>query len=335
MKSVHVLAILLASMLVLSFAIIFLKGDVIQQMPDYKPQSILTIREVDVKPIEVTSARINVNVTAYLNHFGGKTENATMLIRAVSTETGLLGNQVTTSIPETDSEKTLSISQEILLERTGGYELKILIFDNGTIRDSGSVTVRGLGALIPESRRSGVSVSNIDFMPSSVTKGTVSLKSDIYLENKGSEASDNLKMIVKAREANSNLLADKSVTETGKIASEATVINSVALSVPDEYNYIVAVELWKGDTLINTWEKPVLLAPTKTIPKESVEKKVDIVVSDFVRKDAVPGAPAGYEGDVYKSTAAQDMTRPKSEPGFEVLLAAIALIMVIAFRRRS
>lgn len=327
MRPVNILAILLASVLIISFAIIFLRGDVIQ--PDYKPMSQLSIREVDVKPIEVTSAMINVNVTAYLNHFGGKTRNATILIRAVSSGTGLLGNQVTTQVPETESEKTLSISQEILLERTGGYELKILVFDNGTIQDSGSVTVRGLESLTPESKRSGVSVSNIDFMPVNVTKGTVSLNTDIYLENKGAQASDNLKMIVKAREANSNLLASKLVTETGIIASEATVINSVALSVPDEYNYIVAVELWKGDSLINTWEKPVLLAPTKTIPKESVEKKVDLVVSDFIRK----GGPAVPERGYEQPTTAQDMIR--KEPGFEILGAVIALILLIALRRRS
>ncbi|MBU4491460.1 MAG: hypothetical protein KKD69_03255, partial [Euryarchaeota archaeon] len=84
---------------------------------------------------------IEVNVTAYINHAGGKTNNATMLIRAISSDTGLLGMQVSAPIPETDSEKTLAVSQNLKVERNGGYELNILLFDNGSIRDSGSVNI--------------------------------------------------------------------------------------------------------------------------------------------------------------------------------------------------
>ena len=78
--------------------------------------------------------------------------------------------------------------------------------------------------------------------------------------------------------------------------NETTVVRSVQLVVPDEYNYMVVVELWRGDTMINTWEKPVLLAPTKTVPKESVEKKMNIEVSKFVR-EAGATAPAAMRQD--------------------------------------
>ena len=84
MKPGYVLTIILASVLILSFAIVLLKGDVLQSQPEIKPPSSLSIRDVDVKPIEVTSSLIEVNVTAYINHYGGKTQNATMLIRAIS-----------------------------------------------------------------------------------------------------------------------------------------------------------------------------------------------------------------------------------------------------------
>lgn len=334
MKPGYLLTIILASVLILSFAIVLLKGDVLQQEPDYKPPSYLSIRDVDVKPVEVTSAVIEVNVTAYINHGGRKTNNATMLIRAISSDTGLLGMQVSAPIPETDSEKTLAVSQNLKVERNGGYELNILLFDNGSIRDSGSVNIRGLNALTPESKRSGVILNNIDFTVSSVSAGKVSIKSDIYLENKGSEASsENLKMIVKAREAASNLLADKTGTETGVIASETTAVKSVQLVVPDEYNYMVVVELWRGDTLINSWEKPVLLAPTKTVPKESVEKKVNIEVSKFVR-ESVPVAVPEKESRYYPAaTPAPAYAAPK-EPGFEIFAGLSSLFVVFVLRRR-
>ena len=156
------------------------------------------------------------------------------------------------------------------------------------------------------------------------------MRSDAYLENRGASPSDNLNMVVKARQAESNILADKRSTETGIIASEATAVRSIQLDVPEGYNYMMVVELWKGDVMINTWEKPLMLAPTKSVPKESVEKKMNIEVSKFVREGGVsPGAvPMMTQTPSYAPT-------PKMEqPGFEVMGAIAALIIVITLRRR-
>jgi hypothetical protein len=336
MKPGYILTIILASVLILSFAMVALNKDVLQKESlQWLPPSTLSIREVDVKPVEVTSARIEVNVTAYIIHAGSKTRNATMLIRAINSDTKLLETQVFTPIPETESdiEKTLSVSTNLNVERNGGYELNILLFDNGSIRDSGTVNIQGLNAMTPESKRSGVTLNNIDFTVGGVSAGKVSIKSDIYLENKGQDVSDNLKLIVKAREATSNLIADKTNAETGTIINETTAVKTVQLVVPDEYNYMVVVELWRGETLINTWEKPVLLAPTKTVPKESVEKKMNLEVSKFVREAGSPegimaAKPAATYTD-YGNTGAM-----QKEPGFEIIAAISALMIVFMLRRR-
>ena len=124
MKPGYILTIILASVLVLSFAMVALNKDVLQkEPPQWLPPSSLTIRDVDVKPVEVTSARIEVNVTAYINHAGTKTQNATMLIRAINSDTKLLETQLSAPIPETESdiEKTLSVSTNLNVERNGGY----------------------------------------------------------------------------------------------------------------------------------------------------------------------------------------------------------------------
>ncbi len=331
MKPGNLLAILLASAVILSLAIVLVNKDALISETEFRSSPFLSIREVDVKPIDVTSAVVEVNVTAYINHAGGKTTNASMLIRAIRSDTKLLEAQVFAPITaaETEKDKALIVSQNLKVERNGGYELKILLFDNGTILDSGSVNIAGLNALVPQSKRSGITLNNIDFTVSGVSAGRVAIKSDIYLENRGSQATENLNLIVKAREAASNLLADKTTSETGVIASESTAIKNVKLEVPDEYNYMVVVELWKGDVMINTWEKPVLLAPSKTVPKETVEKKVDIEVSKFVREG---GAPEG----VPPFTGIKPTTTPTlKEPGFEALAAITALIIVLVLRRRS
>ncbi|MCX9010242.1 MAG: hypothetical protein OIN66_03870 [Candidatus Methanoperedens sp.] len=330
MKPIQMLTVLLASVLIISFAIALIKEDALAQETDYRIPSQLFIREVDVKPAEVTSATVEVNVTAYINHAGGETKNATMLLRAISSDTGLLAAQESAPIPGTDSEKTLAVSQHLKVERNGGYELKLLLFDNGSIRDSGSVNIRGLNAITPQSKRSGINLNNIDFTVSGVSAGRVTIKPDVYLENRGPEASENLKLIVKARQADSNLLADRASSETGVIASEKTAVRSVNLEVPDGYNYMVVVELWKEDVLINTWEKPVLLAPTKTVPKESAEKKVNIEVSKFVRE----GEQRGGVTPPYATQESSYAGGTPKEPGFEVLGAVMALVLVITLRRR-
>jgi hypothetical protein len=332
MKPFQLLVTIIASLLIITFLLTILNDDVLKKETVYEPASSLSIRDVDVKPVEVTSAKIRLNVTAYINHGGGKTRNASMLIRAVSSDTGLLETQVSAQIPEISATaqltKTIPFSQELTVDRNGGYELKLLIFDNGSIRDSGSVNVKGLGALTPMSKRSGIIFNNIDFTVSGTKDGNVDVRSDIYLENKGSEPSENLEMIIKAREGTSNLLADKTTSGTGVIASETTAVKSVKLTVPDSYNYLVVVELWQGNVLVNTWEKPVLLAPTKTVPTGSVEKKVNIDVSKFVREES-----GSYPPD-RPSEARAEYGEPKA-PGFGSLTAIMAIAVVLfVFRRR-
>lgn len=328
MKPFQLLVTILASMLIISVILIILNDDVITKEFVYEPDSYMSIRDVDVEPVEVTSAKIRLNVTAYINHDSGQTRNASMLIRAISSDTGLLETLVSAQIPDAPAPekiKTIPVSQELTVDRNGGYELKLLIFNNGSIKDSGSINIRGLGAMTPGSKHSGITLTGIDFTVSGTSAGNVDVVSDIYLENRGPEPSENLEMVIKAREGTSNLLADKTTSKTGVIASETTVVKTVKLTVPDNYNYLVVVELWKGNVLVNEWEKPVLLAPTKTIPKESVEKAVNIDISKFVREDTMYPPVRPEEIPYYGEPQA---------PGFGILTGIIAIASVLFFFRR-
>lgn len=333
MKPFQVLGTILASVLIISVILIIFNDDVLRKESIYESDSSFSIRDVDVKPIEVSSSTISLNVTPYINHRGGKTGNASVMIRIISSDTGLLETRVSTPIPEaaTTSEKTktITVSQDLVIDRDGEYELNILVFDNGTIKDGGSVYIDGLNTLTPISKRSGIFLNNIDFMVSGTTGGNVDVMSDIYLENRGSEASENLEMIVKAREGTSNLLADKTTSKTGVIASETTAVKTVKLNVPDNYNYLVVVELWRGNVLVKTWEKPVLLAPTKTVPTGSVEKKVNIDVSKFVSEESVPYLTEDAAMEYYDYGETETET-----PGFGGLAAMTAIAAVLFFFRR-
>lgn len=329
--------ILLVSILIISLLILVIGRDVIfipEQRP-YQPPSYLTIREVDVKPLDITDSYVDINITAYLNHAGEKTNSASMIIRAINRDAGLLVSQGYTSIPETKFDKTILVYQNLRIDRDKNYELRIFLFDNGSVQDSGAINVQGLSILTPKSKDNKIVMSNIDFIVGGVDASRVSINPDIYLTNTGPDVSNNLKLIVKAREADSNLLADKTTSETGEIKSGATIIKTVQLKVPDKYNYMVIVELWNDDILTNTWERPVLLAPTKTLPKESQEKKVNIEVSKFIREGQagvvmpVPTStpPPGYAPDM------GNVPGVKKEPGFEIMVGMIAILSVLIYRR--
>ena len=330
MRSEKVIVTLLGVIIVVSIAIVLMNSDALINEKEFKPSAYFSISEIDVKPVEVTSDLIEVNVTAFIYHGGGEAKNPLMLIRAINSNTGLHEAEVSTPIPESDSDKTVTASAKLKIQRNGNYDLRILLYDNGSIRESGSVGIKGLNALTPAAKKSGVEVNNIDFIVVGASGGKASITSDVYLENKWAAPSENMNMIVKARQAESNLLADKRSSETGVIVGEATSVKSVQLDVPEGYNYMMVVELWKGDVLVNTWEKALMLAPTKTVPKESQEKKMTLEVSKFMREGGaipVPGvtmtAPASYAAT------------PKMEPGFESIVAIAALVLVIAIRRRS
>jgi hypothetical protein len=327
----------LASILVISLLILVVGRDVIfipEQKP-YQPPSYLTIREVDVRPLDITDSYVDINITAYLNHVGSETNNASMIVRAINRDAGLLISQGSTSIPETEFDKTISVYQNLRIDRDKNYELRIFLFDNGSVQDSGTISVQGLSILTPKSKDNKIVLNNIDFIVSGVDASRVSINPDIYLENTGPEISKSLNIIVKAREADSNLLADKITSQTGEIKSEATVIKTVQLKVPDKYNYMIVVELWNDDILTNTWERPVLLAPTKTLPKESQEKKVNIEVSKFVREGQTGVAmPVPTSTPPLEYTPAMgDIPGTKKEPGFEIIIGIIAILSVLIYRR--
>ncbi len=326
--------ILLVSILIVSLLILVVGRDVIfipDQKP-YLPPSYLTIREVDVKPLDITDSFVDMDITAYLNHVGGKTNNASMIVRAINRDAGLLVSHGSTPIPETEFDRTILAHQNLRIDRDKNYELRIFLFDNGSVQDSGTINVQGLSILTPKSKDNKIVLNNIDFIVSGVDASRISINPDIYLENTGPEISKNLKLIVKAREADSNLLADKTTSETGEIKSEATVIKTVQLKVPDKYNYMVVVELWNDDILTNSWERPVLLAPTKTLPKESQEKKVNIEVSKFVREGQI-GVAMPVPTYTQPPSYAPGMGGEAKAPGFEILVGVIAISLVLIYRR--
>jgi len=292
----------------------------------YEDPSYLSIREVDVKPLTITNAKAELNITAYLSHYGGKTRNAYILTRAIATETGLLMSEVSAPIPETNGQKTVSISHVLTVDRNSNYEMRMLIFDRGTISDSGSVMIYGLSAITPESKISGIALKKVDFTATGSSNGKAQIKAEMYLENVDSGASQSFTMVIKAREYYSGLVADTASIEAGAIKQDETIVKSVELSVPEDYNYILGIDLWNGNVLLNTWEKAMPLSPTRVLPNGTTETKTGLDVSKFVREGG--GQPT------YPDPGSKDSRSAPATPGFEVIGAAAAVAVALLVGRK-
>lgn len=127
---------------------------------------------------------------------------------------------------------------------------------------------------------------------------------------------------MKAKEEDAKLLADKQRAHVESIQPDATRVSSVALSVPDQYNYVVEVLVWKNDTIVKRGEGNVRLRPGIMVKNDTQFVTKQIETSKFV----------GESGYSYASP----VPTTKS-PGFGaplVLVAIGALGLLAGIRRR-
>ncbi len=313
----NLLILILLGVGLTALLVVFLGGEDVQKTVS---EGYFNIRDVDVEPLRVTTAEVDLNITAYIDHWGGTSRDVKMITRAISTSTGLLEAEKTAALPTVEGRRTVKASQHLTLKRQGGYTIKLLLLSDGAIVEDGSFTINGLEGLEPASHKTDIQIEEIDFTVRNVTGRKITAQTNLYLTNLGSTTSEDLKLLVKAREVNSNIIGDRTWTTTGNIPPEATVIRNVSLTIPAENNYIVDVLLWKNQTLTGRWQKTLYLAPTRIIPEEAREEKIKLNVSEFTRKGGTPP---------YQEARAIPKT-----PGFQATTAAVILVMLTALLKR-
>ena len=279
-------------------------------------ESRLRVTDIDISPERVTSTEVVLNVTTYIENCGdGGSGDAKLLLKAFDSASGLLVSQTTTSAGSIDKDKTLPVSQLINVEREGGYRIDVVLFEDEKRLRLRTVQIYGIGDLDPNVYDIGLKVQEIDFLVKNVTGSRVTIGVDLYLTNEGDSTSEDLSMLVKAREVDAGLLADKVWISTGNIKRETTIIRSCDIVVPDDYNYIVEVLIWKNDTIVERGAGVVQLNPKRTIPKDEEIVSSDIRVEDFM--------PEPEERE-YMETGAKTKA-----PGFTSAMTGIAVMIAI------
>ncbi|MBP2030596.1 hypothetical protein J2755_001544 [Methanohalophilus levihalophilus] len=272
------------------------------------------VSNVDVAADKVRSSFVDLNVTSTIENRGvGASDNITLILKAYNTNTGFLEFEGEEELGILEGDSFVDDSMVITLPKRDGYDLRIRIFENGKELSGGYFQIRNLESLPADVNEIGIEIQEMDFLVKDVDSGKVTFQADVYLANEGLDKNDNYRMLLKAREMDTRLIADKVWTSTGSFAPDATIIRSVNLTVPDNYNYAVEVILWDGDTIINRGEDYVQLNPTVEIDRDTRIQSKNVDTSDFIMEEPQEELDYGeYEAP--------------GTPGFSSLLVVCSLL---------
>jgi len=278
-------------------------------------ESSLTIKGINVGAQQVSSPEVTLNVSTEIENSRGFGSGITTLnLRAFNTETGLIENERTDILDGIGWGGSHTVFQTMSLPRKGSYRLVATVFEGDKRKAQGEKTVYNLERLTPDNQKSGLSVEDIDFIVRNVSGDSVTIQSDLYISNNDIRPSGPFDIEVKAKEMDAHLVAAKQTVPVANIDPEKILVVPVRLTVPDQYNYVMEVLVWKNETIIKRVEGTVQLRPGTTIPggDQFVTKKIE--TSKFVAdQSSVSGAARPYS------------PIPSQAPGFGVSVALVAM----------
>lgn len=289
----------------------------------FEEESYYNIRDMDISADRAGTSFVDLNVTTYVEKYQGDTEkNTSLLLKVYSRESGLLEVQEEVKLGKLKKGETKAVSQSLSLPKTGGYNIRSVLFEEDTQKGSGEINVYNLDFLPADVQDIGLEISEMDFRVRKVEDKKVLIESDLYLTNEGKKTSQDLRMLVKVREMDAGLLADKVWIRTGEIKPETTVIRSVNLTMPDQYNYVVEVLIWNNDTIVRRGEDYIQLNPEIEVKDKTSTETRKIQTSEFENAGASERA------------SEEDYAGEEATPGFSLFLSAVLLCSATVLRRR-
>ena len=311
-------------LIIMSILLAFTSGSGCLRSFEEEEESYYNIRDMDISADRVGTAFVDLNVTTYVEKYHGDTEkNTSLLLKAYSRESGLLEVQQEVELGTFENGETKAVSQALSLPKTGGYEIRSVLFEEKTRKGNGEIKVYNLDALPADLEDIGLEISEMDFQVRKVENGKVLIENDIYLTNEGRKTSQDFRMLVKVRELDAGLLADKVWVGTGKIRPQTTVIRSVNLTMPDQYNYAVEVLIWNNDTIVKRGEDYIQLSPEIKIKDDTQTAVRNIETSDFESSEE----PELIPEEEYP-------VEEESTPGFGMFFSAVLMCSAVLFRSR-
>lgn len=309
--------------------IAFLGSNTIATAPGEITEGHAQIQDVDVSVKKVPGDTVDLKTITRIQHRGGLSRNLSVLVRAASLN-GILETKSTKKLDAVKGDKEVEVTNNLTVEREGGYRIDTILYKEGRRVDMESKRVDGVGNLQPNFATSTVKFHRfqthppIEYSIQNVEGNTVTLGVTSYLTNTGNRTGD-LRLILKARQSDSNIIANQKQINIGSIERGNTKTPTTTLTVPDGYNYYLDGILWNGSSIIAEQRSVANLHPTKTIDLNQTIQEIGIEVSDFeTQQQRPPPQPTSQQQE--------------SQPGFGVIITVLAitiLVVTLYFRKNE
>ncbi len=298
---------------------------------DDRPGSVSTsIQEVDLEAGEVSGGSAELVSITRLWSDSDVEEDVRLVVRATSTETGLLEDESNVSVDRLHGGRETEVRVPVVVDRMGGYELDVVLYIDDDRASERTVRVSGVGSLTPAHLESDVGfhdfygLPSTEFSVSDAAGGSVDLEVSTYLSNSG-DSSEEVEVRVKARQAESNILASEA---RGEVTVQPTTTEAVdaTLTVPDGYNYYLDAEIWSNGNVVDTHRTVANLDPTREIDVNVTERDVGLEIEDFEEDEEL----RRLREERQRLAEQRDSEPDEAQPGFGVAAALAALLAFAA-----
>ncbi|BBL68363.1 DUF7490 domain-containing protein [Methanoculleus chikugoensis] len=308
------------------------------------PAGYVTIRSVDVSipdgqpPSNVT----RVTAVPYLDAVYADVDGVDLQVVAKEAGTDIVVEETVRSIGTLVSGKTAKEEITLTLENGRGYDIWVTIWQDGRMRESGSVNVFLPDRTVATQRLaySLLTVSAIDVMTPDLDADPITLDVITEIANGGS-SSGNLMMEIRAVNLQTGITAVRESRPLGTVPGDSAT-KKVSITVPNGYDYEIRIRLVEDGAAFATSTGRITLAPPPQVILADgavldSTRSTSPVALPFPTPAPTPAKPSSAQVGQFRVQSSGAPT-PTYAPGFEAALAAAGLfgagIAVLARRRR-
>ncbi len=307
------------------------------------PAGYVTIRSVDISipdgqpPSNITS----VVVIPYLDAVYADVGSIDLQVSAKEAGTDVVVSQKVLSIDNLTAGRTEKAEIALALENGRRYDVWVTVWQDGRMRESGSVSV-----FLPDRTTAGMrlaysllTVTAIDIMTPDIDANPITLDIITDVTNSGRTSSGDLAMDIRVVNLQTGITAVRESRSLGAVAGESATKKQVRVTVPNGYDYEISIKLIEGGAVFATSTGRVTLAP----PPQVVLAGSTVLDSGKVASPvslpiptAAPTMPSSAQVGQFKVQSGGAPV-PTQAPGFMAAIAAFAFLgagAVICARRR-
>ncbi|MCD2203440.1 DUF7490 domain-containing protein [Halobacterium sp. KA-6] len=333
MRRERVLAVGIAVLLVASaVTMVAVPGVFADREPDDVRPGRANIQEVTLATNDVSGGTVTLGVTSYLRHYGGTSENVSILVRAVDLDSGLVETTRRVDVDTITGDREVPVEANISVAREGGYRIETVLYSDDQRVGTVSKTVRGVGTVQAGGRAAfhdfAAGLPSIQYSVTDAGPNRTALDVSTYLTNSGAAPSGPVTVELIVRQADSNIVAARTTISVSEVAPGETVAPSTTVTVPAGYNYYLDAVLRKNGVIVDAARSAANLDPQERIEANTTVRDVGLQVEDFEQTDGQ---------DQPQPTPDSEGSTGGGVPGFGPALAVVALAIgaAITWRTRS